>query len=154
MKEEFSLRVNGKTVSVLADKDTPVLYILRNQLQLNGPKFGCGLGQCGACAILWNDQSVPSCQLTMGSIAGKEITTLEGLIGDQGKLHVVQEAFIEEQAAQCGYCTNGFIMSAIALLQRNDHPSEQDIRRRINWNICRCGVHSRVIKAITRVANQ
>jgi len=148
-----SLKVNGATRSVPAEPDTPLLYVLRNDLELNGAKFGCGLAQCGACTVLVNGQAVRSCVTDIGSLANAEITTLEGL-GTLEKPHALQRAFIAEQAAQCGYCINGMIMSAKALLDRNPRPSESDVRQALASNLCRCGTHNRIVRAVLRAANE
>jgi nicotinate dehydrogenase subunit A len=148
----ITLNVNGKSRSVPAEPDTPLLYVLRNDLALNGAKFGCGLAQCGACTVLVDGKPVPSCVIEIGSIDGAQITTLEGL-GTVDKPHPLQRAFIEEQAAQCGYCINGMIMSAKALLDANPRPSEQDVRAGLAGNLCRCGTHNRIVAAVLRAAN-
>jgi nicotinate dehydrogenase subunit A len=148
----ISLKVNGATRSVPADPDTPLLYVLRNNLELNGAKFGCGLAQCGACTVLVDGKAVRSCVTDIGSLANAEITTLEGL-GTADKPHPLQQAFIGEQAAQCGYCINGMMMSAKALLDRNPRPSENDVRQALAANLCRCGTHNRIIRAVLRAAN-
>jgi nicotinate dehydrogenase subunit A len=149
----ISLKVNGATRSVPAEPDTPLLYVLRNDLELNGAKFGCGMAQCGACTVLIDGQAVRSCVTNIGSLANAEITTLEGL-GTIDKPHPLQRAFIEEQAAQCGYCINGMIMSAKALLDRNPKPSETDVRHALAANLCRCGTHNRIVRAVLRAANE
>ena len=148
----ISLKVNGVTRSVPADPDTPLLYVLRNDLELNGAKFGCGLAQCGACTVLVDGKAMRSCVTDIGSLANAEITTLEGL-GTADKPHPLQQAFIGEQAAQCGYCINGMMMSAKALLDRNPRPSENDVREALAANLCRCGTHNRIIRAVLRAAN-
>jgi nicotinate dehydrogenase subunit A len=148
----LTLNVNGDTYPVEVAPETPLLYVLRNHLQLNGPKFGCGLQQCGACMVLMDGESVPSCKLPVKVAARAKIVTLEGLVGPEGQLHKVQQAFVEEQAAQCGYCLNGMIMASVALLQQNPSPTAGEIREKLAINICRCGVHSRVIKAVKRAA--
>jgi nicotinate dehydrogenase subunit A len=147
------LNVNGIEHSVTAEADTPLLYILRNDLQLKGTRFGCGLGQCGACNVLIDGQNVQSCDTPLWAAAGKRITTIEG-IGTLERLHPLQQAFIDEQAAQCGYCANGIIMSAKALLDRNPHPSEGEIRAALDRNLCRCGTHTRIVRAIERAARR
>jgi nicotinate dehydrogenase subunit A len=147
----ISLKVNGATRSTPAEPDTPLLYVLRNDLELNGAKFGCGLAQCGACTVLIDGKAVRSCVTPVGSIGNGEVTTLEGL-GTPEKPHALQSAFIAEQAAQCGYCTNGMIMSAKELLDRNPRPSEQDVRTALTGNLCRCGTHTRIISAVLRAA--
>jgi nicotinate dehydrogenase subunit A len=133
------------------DATTPLLYVLRNDLSLNGPRFGCGLGQCGACTVLMNGTPVRSCVTPASAAVGNEVTTLEGL-GDAATSHSVQVAFIAEQAAQCGYCSNGMILSAAALLERNPNPSAQQIREALDGYLCRCGTHTRIIKAVQRAA--
>jgi nicotinate dehydrogenase subunit A len=148
-----SLKVNGAIRSVPAEPDTPLLYVLRNDLELNGAKFGCGLAQCGACTVLIDGKAVRSCVIDIGSLANAEITTLEGL-GSIDKPHPLQRAFIAEQAAQCGYCINGMIMTAKALLDRNPHPSEVEVRQSLAANLCRCGTHNRIIRAVLRAANE
>ncbi len=146
----FTLKVNGKTHSVDADADTPLLYVLRDNLALRGPRFGCGLGQCGACTVHVNGEAVRSCMVPVNTVKG-DVTTLEGL-GSVAKPHKVQQAFIAEQAAQCGYCANGMIMTAAALLAKNRNPSEADIRRALVRNLCRCGTHQRIVAAVKRAA--
>jgi nicotinate dehydrogenase subunit A len=148
----LTLRVNGQSRDVdLGDPETPLLYVLRDDLHLRGPKFGCGLGQCGACTVIVDGQAVRSCITAAASVKNQEITTLEGL-GSPEQPHKVQAAFIAEAAAQCGYCTNGMIMTATALLARNPRPSEQDIRNELAANLCRCGSHVRVLAAVQRAA--
>ncbi|MGK7391366.1 MAG: (2Fe-2S)-binding protein [Candidatus Cyclobacteriaceae bacterium M2_1C_046] len=149
---EITLNVNGKAYKIDADPQTPLLYILRNDLGLNGPKFGCGLEQCGACMVLMNGESNPSCRLPVSEAANYQITTLEGLSDVNGKLHKVQQAFVEEQAAQCGYCLNGLIIASVSLLNKNSSPDDSEIRENLARNICRCGVHDRVIKAVKRAS--
>ena len=149
----IDLKVNGATRSVPAEPDTPLLYVLRNDLELNGAKFGCGLAQCGACTVLIDGKAVRSCVTEIGSLANAEITTLEGL-GTIDKPHALQRAFIEEQAAQCGYCINGMIMSAKALLDAKPRPSETEVREALAGNLCRCGTHGRIIKAVLRASNE
>jgi nicotinate dehydrogenase subunit A len=147
----ISLKVNGTRRSVPAEPDTPLLYVLRNDLALNGAKFGCGLAQCGACTVLVDGRPVRSCITAVGSIGDSDVTTIEGL-GTIDKPHPLQQAFIDEQAAQCGYCINGMIMAAKDLLDRNPHPSEQDVREGLAANLCRCGTHGRIIRAVLRAA--
>jgi nicotinate dehydrogenase subunit A len=151
MTERISLRVNGSAHSVEVEPETPLLYILRNDLALNGPKFGCGLGQCGACTVIMDGRAVRSCSVAVSKAEGTEITTLEGL-GTLEKLHPVQKAFIEESAAQCGYCTNGMIMEATAFLGHNPNPSEAEIKDALARNLCRCGTHVEVVRAVKRAA--
>jgi len=147
-----TLRVNGRAETVQTDDpQMPLLYALRDSLGLHGPKFGCGLGQCGACTVIVDGQAIRSCQMSVTSVQNKAITTLEGL-GTPEHLSPVQAAFVAEQAAQCGYCTNGMIMSATALLQKTPRPSEAQVRDALAGNLCRCGTHVRVLKAVMRVA--
>jgi nicotinate dehydrogenase subunit A len=146
-----TLKVNGVSRSVPADADTPLLYVLRNDFELNGPKFGCGLAQCGACTVLVDGRATRSCVTPISTVGKSEITTLEGL-GSVDKLHPLQRAFIDEQAAQCGYCINGMIMSAKELLDRNPRPSEDDVRSALAANLCRCGTHNRIVRAVLRAA--
>jgi len=147
----ISIKVNGKSHSVPAEPDTPLLYVLRNDLGLNGPKFGCGLGQCGACTVLLNAEPARSCVTPVGDVGNEEVMTLEGL-GTIEKPHPLQKAFIDEQAAQCGYCANGMIMMAAELLKRQAQPSEQDVRAALANNLCRCGTHNRIVRAVLRTA--
>jgi nicotinate dehydrogenase subunit A len=146
------LRVNGKSVRIEADDpQMPLLYALRNQLGLTGPHFGCGLAQCGACTVHVAGTPVRSCSFTLAAAAGKDITTLEGL-GTPDKPHPLQQAFIDEQAVQCGYCINGMIMQAKALLDANKSPSDEDVKRALANNLCRCGTHLRIVRAVKRAA--
>jgi len=147
------LKVNGRVHDVDAPDESPLLYVLRNDLQLNGPKFGCGLAQCGACTVLVDGSPVRSCVTPTGSVSGQEITTLEGL-GTIERPSKLQQAFIDEQAAQCGYCMNGVIMASQALLSRNPKPSEQDVRHALDGHLCRCGVHNRVVRAVMRASRE
>ena len=147
----ITIEVNGRTHAVDAEGETPLLYILRNDLKLKGARFGCGLGVCGACTVVIDGKAVQSCDISLSAVAGKRVTTIEG-IGSIDKLHALQSAFIAEQAAQCGYCTSGIIMTAYALLQRNARPSEAEIRVALDGNLCRCGTHVRVLRAIRRAA--
>ena len=147
----ISLKVNGATRSVPAEPDAPLLYVLRNDLALNGAKFGCGLAQCGACTVLLDGQPVRSCVTPIGTIGQSEVTTIEGL-GTAEKPHPLQQAFIDEQAAQCGYCINGMIMTAKGLLDRNPHPSDADVRTGLALNLCRCGTHNRIVRAVLRAS--
>ena len=149
----ISLNVNGVSRSVTAEPDTPLLYVLRNDLELNGAKFGCGLAQCGACTVLADGRPIRSCVTQIGSLGNARITTIEGL-GTVDKPHPLQRAFISEQAAQCGYCTNGMVMSAKALLDANPRPSEQQVREGLDGNLCRCGTHNRIIAAVLRAATE
>jgi nicotinate dehydrogenase subunit A len=146
-----SLNVNGRTVSVAVDDpDTPLLYVLRNELGLHGPRFGCGLGQCGACTVHVGGAAVRSCVTPLSSVTDR-IVTLEGL-GTDAAPHPVQQAFIDEQAVQCGYCINGMIMQSAAFLARNPKPSEQEIKAELANNLCRCGTHLRIVRAVMRAA--
>ena len=147
----INLNVNGVPRSVTAEPDTPLLYVLRNDFGLNGAKYGCGLAQCGACTVLIDGRAVRSCVTPISALEKSEITTIEGL-GTIDKPHALQQAFIEEQAAQCGYCTNGMIMSAKELLDRTPKPSEPDVRAALAGNLCRCGTHNRIIRAVLRAA--
>jgi nicotinate dehydrogenase subunit A len=147
----IDLNVNGHTHTVDADPETPLLYVLRDDLQLNAAKFGCGLGQCGACTVLVDGAPALSCITPILLLAGRQITTLEGL-GTLAHPGPMQQAFIEEQAAQCGFCIPGMMMRAQALLQRNPHASESDIRTQLEPNLCRCGTHMRILRAVQRAA--
>ncbi len=148
-----SLRVNGKSRVVDTDPTTPLLYVLRNDLGLQGPKFGCGLGQCGACTVIMDGTAVRSCTVPVASVRNRAITTLEGL-GTVARPHPIQRAFIEEQAAQCGICMNGMIMTAKVLLDKNPSPSAREIKQALNGNLCRCASHLRVIRAVQRAARE
>jgi nicotinate dehydrogenase subunit A len=145
------LKVNGIEHEVPAGPDTPLLYVLRNDLALNGAKFGCGLEQCGACTVLVDGVPTRSCVHTISEVGDQEVVTIEGL-GTVEKPHPLQQAFIDEQAAQCGYCINGMIMTAKALLDRMPHPTEADVRATLAPNLCRCGTHNRIIRAVLRAA--
>jgi nicotinate dehydrogenase subunit A len=147
----ISLQVNGTVRALPIDPDTPLLYILRNDFALNGPKFGCGLGQCGACNVIIDGIARRSCVLPAGAAEGKHVITLEGL-GTLDKPHPIQQAFIDEQAAQCGYCLNGMIITTKALLDRNPDPVEDEVRQALAGNLCRCGAHVEVLRAIARAA--
>ena len=149
----ITIEVNGRAHAVDADGETPLLYILRNDLKLKGVRFGCGLGACGACNVVIDGKAVQSCDISLTAAAGKSITTIEG-IGSAEKMHALQSAFVAEQAAQCGYCTSGIIMTAYALLARNAHPSDAEIRAALDGNICRCGTHARILRAIKKAAAQ
>jgi nicotinate dehydrogenase subunit A len=149
-----AIRVNGRPAKVAADDATPVLYVLRNDLGLHGPKFGCGLGQCGACTIHVNGKPVRACVTPLSAIAATdEIVTLEGL-GSEAHPHPLQQAFIDEQAAQCGYCISGMIMQAAALLARSPRPDTAEIKTALNENLCRCGTHLRIIRAVKRASQR
>ena len=147
----YELNVNGRSYTVDAEPSTPLLYILRNDLGLNGPKFGCGLGQCGACTVIINGNAVRSCQELVRAATRSEITTLEGL-GSIDNPHPIQQAFIDEQAAQCGYCINGMIMTAKAFVDRTPGANEDQIRDALDRNLCRCGTHVRILRAVARYA--
>jgi len=147
----YSLRVNGRTQNVEAEPDTPLLYVLRNDLQLNGPKFGCGLAQCGTCSVHLDGEVVRSCAIPVSAVQGRAITTLEGLMVD-GKPGRVQQAFIDAQAVQCGYCTNGMVMAGAALLAKNRNPSDAQINEALDGNLCRCGTQQRICAAVKRAA--
>jgi nicotinate dehydrogenase subunit A len=153
MADPVTLSVNGTAHQVPAAPDTPLLYVLRNDLELNGAKFGCGLAQCGACTVLVDGEPIRSCITAVGDVAGREVTTIEGL-GTVEKPHPLQKAFIELQAAQCGYCINGMVMSAKALLDHTPHPTNAEIRTALAGNLCRCGTHSRILRAIDKAAKE
>jgi nicotinate dehydrogenase subunit A len=145
------LRVNGHAHTLAVPHDAPLLYVLRNDLGLNGPKYGCGLGECGACTVLVDGIEARSCVIPVGGVEGREITTLEGL-GTPDHPHPVQQAFIESQAAQCGYCLNGMIVSTVALLARCPQPTDQQVRAALAHNLCRCGAHLEILQAVRRAA--
>jgi aerobic-type carbon monoxide dehydrogenase small subunit (CoxS/CutS family) len=147
----FQLNVNGMNFSVTTDEKTPLLSVLRDTLHLTGAKAGCGEGQCGACTVLADGQAVHSCITPIMDIGTRPLVTIEGL-SKQGKLHPVQQAFLDHSAFQCGFCTTGMIMATVALLKRNPHPTAQDIRRELNGNVCRCGTYPRIIKAVKQAA--
>ena len=149
----FTLRVNGERRTVAVEPDTPLLYVLRNDFELNGPKFGCGLAQCGACSVLVDGKEVRSCVTPVSAAAQGRITTIEGL-GTLEKLHPLQRAFIEEQACQCGFCGSGMVMAAKALLDRNPSPTNQDVRQALNGHLCRCASHNRIVRAVQRAAKE
>ena len=149
----YDIHLNGKKQRVEAEPDSPLLYVLRDQVGLHGPKFGCGLGQCGACTVHIDGGAVRSCSFPVSALGARKVTTLEGL-GSTAKPSPLQQAFIDEQAAQCGYCINGMIMSAKALLDRNPRPSETDVRQALAANLCRCGTHNRIVRAVMRAANE
>lgn len=154
MKETITLNINGKNRVVEVDPVTPLLYVLRNELALNGPKYGCGLQQCGACMVLLDGKASPSCLLPVKEARHFSIKTLDGLAKEDGTLHPVQEAFIKEQAAQCGFCMNGMIISAVSLLDENPSPNEDQIREGMQRVLCRCGTQSRILKAVRRAAKK
>jgi len=147
----ITLQVNGVSRTVDAEPDTPLLYVLRDDLALRGPRFGCGLAQCGACTVIMDGNAIRSCVTPAAKAAGRKVTTLEGL-GSVEKPHAVQRAFIEEQAVQCGYCINGMIMTSKALLDKKANPSDREIRQALAGNLCRCGTHPRIIRAVKRAA--
>jgi nicotinate dehydrogenase subunit A len=149
MSDEIVLIVNGKSHTLQAEPETPLLYVLRNELGLTGPQFGCGEETCGACLVLIGDQAKPSCKLPVSQVGRTRITTLEGLM-EEGELHPVQRAFLEEQASQCGYCINGMIIRTAALLWKTPHPGDVQIRETLDGNLCRCGSHPRILRAVRR----
>ena len=149
----ISLKVNGATRSVDAAPDTPLLYVLRNDLELNGAKYGCAMTQCGTCTVLVNGAARRSCVTPVGSIEGNEVTTLEGL-GTLDKPHPLQQAFIDEQAVQCGYCINGMVMKAKELLDQKPQPTDADVRGALAGHLCRCGTHNRIVAAVVRAGKQ
>jgi aerobic-type carbon monoxide dehydrogenase small subunit (CoxS/CutS family) len=163
MAEQYEIRVNGTAETVTASPDKPLLYILMNDLDLKGPRFGCGLAQCGSCSVLVDDVETRSCVTPISAVAGKAVTTLEGVpawhaekagLAEPPEMHPLQEALIEEQAVQCGYCYNGMIVKAAELLADNPGPSDSEIRAHMNGHICRCGTHPRIMKAIRRASDQ
>jgi nicotinate dehydrogenase subunit A len=147
------LNVNGRTCDMSAEAETPLLYVLRNDLALNGPKYGCGLGECGTCTVLIDGLAARSCVLPISGCAGRAIVTLEGL-GSRERPDPVQQAFIDEQAAQCGYCLNGMIMTTKALLNINPHPTEPEAAEALRYNLCRCGAHVEIMRAVMRAAGR
>jgi len=149
----ISINVNDRTMQVDAEPGTPLLYVLRDYLQLNGAKFGCGLGQCGACTVLLDNQAVFSCLIPVAAVGTRRVRTLEGL-GTADKPAALQRAFIEEQAAQCGYCIPGMIMRAQALLDRNPQPTDEEIRTHMQAGLCRCGTHMRILRAVRRAVGK
>ena len=151
MPQKFTLNVNGKDQIVQVEPDSMLLYTLRDDLRLRGPKFGCGLAQCGACTVLMDGSAIRSCVTPVSSVGSGKIVTLEGL-GTAEHPHPLQQAFIAEQAAQCAYCINGMIMQAAAFLKDNPHPSRDDIKQALNDNLCRCGTHMRIVRAVERAA--
>ena len=148
----FALRVNGERRSVTVEPDTPLLYVLRNDLELNGAKFGCGLAQCGACSVLVDGKEVRSCVTPVSAVKGP-ITTIEGL-GSVEKLHPLQRAFIAEQACQCGFCGSGMVIAAKALLDGNSSPTNGEVRQALNGHLCRCASHNRIVRAVQRAARE
>jgi nicotinate dehydrogenase subunit A len=149
----ISLKVNGKTQVVDVDPETPLLYVLRNDFQLNGPKFGCGLAQCGACTVIMNGNAIRSCVTAVSAAQNHSVTTLEGL-GSTKKMHKIQQAFVDEQAVQCGYCINGMIMTSKTLLDKNPKPTDAQIKEALAGNLCRCGTHIRILRAVKRASGQ
>lgn len=153
MPQSITLNINGNDQTVAVEPDSMLLYALRDNLALHGPKFGCGLAECGACTVVMNGHAIRSCVTPVSAVGQAKIVTLEGL-GTVDNPHPLQKAFIEEQAAQCGYCINGMIMAAKALLDQNRHPNRDDIKQALDGNLCRCGTHMRIIRAIERAAAQ
>ncbi|WP_142848449.1 (2Fe-2S)-binding protein [Telmatospirillum sp. J64-1] len=151
---KITLNVDGRKRDVEAPPDAALLFVLRNDLGVNGPKFGCGLAQCGACTVLVDGQPARSCSLPVQSVEGAKIETPAGLRGEDGSPSPLQKAFLEEQAAQCGYCTSGMIMTATAFLRENDNPTDQEVRKAMDGNLCRCGSHNRIVRAILRAAKE
>jgi nicotinate dehydrogenase subunit A len=149
--QRIDLVVNGRAESLTVPRDAPLLNVLRNDLQLNAPKYGCGLGECGACSVLVDGVEARACVIPVGGVEGRHVTTLEGL-GNAGELHPVQRAFIECQAAQCGYCLNGMIIATVALLARQPRPSDEQVRAALAHNLCRCGAHLEILQAVQRAA--
>ena len=149
----ITLKVNAKNQIVDVDPETPLLYVLRDDLQLNGPKFGCGLGQCGACTVVITGNAIRSCQMAVKDVGNREVTTLEGL-GNVKKMHPIQKAFLDEQAVQCGYCINGMIMTTKALLDKTPKPTDGQIKEALAGNLCRCGTHVRILRAVKRASGQ
>ena len=152
MAAKITLRVNGKKRTVQVDPATPLLYVLRNQLELNGPKYGCGLEQCGSCMVLLDGKAVPSCRMPVETVKDQSVVTLEGLTRKNGELHPVARAFVQQQAAQCGYCLNGMVIAAVALLAEKRHPDDDAIRNGLQRVLCRCGTQARVIRAVNQAA--
>jgi nicotinate dehydrogenase subunit A len=150
---KLTLRVNGKNQTIDVEPDMPLLYALRNDLKLNGPKFGCGLAQCGACTVVMDGNAIRSCVTPVTAAQNKPVTTLEGL-GSTKKMHKIQQAFVDEQAVQCGYCINGMIMSTKALLDKNPKPTDRQIKEALAGNLCRCGTHIRILRAVKRASGQ
>jgi nicotinate dehydrogenase subunit A len=150
---KIPVRVNGRTQTVDVEPEMPLLYALRNDLQLNGPKFGCGLAQCGACTVIMDGNAIRSCVTPVSAAQNKAVTTLEGL-GNTKKMHKIQQAFVDEQAVQCGYCINGMVMSSKALLDKNPKPTDSQIKEALAGNLCRCGTHIRIMRAVKRASGQ
>ena len=152
MQQDLHVTVNGAARVISCEPDAPLLDVLRHELGLAGPRFGCGMGLCGACFVLMDGQARSSCDFPAWAAEGKEVTTVEGLAAG-GPLHAVQQAFIDEQAAQCGYCTAGMVVSAVALLRRNPSPDEDQVREALDGNLCRCGAHRRIVNAVLSAAS-
>lgn len=150
----LAIQVNGRLHQVAAEAETPLLYVLRNDLGLVGTRYGCGLAQCGSCTVIIDGKAVQSCDVPVASVAGKSVVTVESLGGGDGPQHPLQRAFIAEQAAQCGYCASGILMAAKALLDANPDPSDAEIRAALERNLCRCGTHGRILRAIKRAARE
>jgi len=150
---KITLRVNGKNQTIDAEPDMPLLYALRNDRQLNGPKFGCGMAQCGACTVVLDGNAIRSCVTPLSTVQNKSVITLEGL-GSTKKMHKIQQAFVDEQAVQCGYCINGMIMTTKALLDKNPKPTDSQIKEALAGNLCRCGTHIRILRAVKRASGQ
>lgn len=150
---EFTLNVNGAARKVDVDPDEPLLYVLRNDLALKGPRFGCGLGQCGACTVILAGRAARACVTPVAAVGDRPVTTLEGL-GSMAQPHPLQQAFVDAQAAQCGYCVNGMIMTAKAFLDRHPHPAEAEVKQALARNLCRCGTHPRIVAAVMRAAQE
>jgi nicotinate dehydrogenase subunit A len=150
---KITLRVNGKNQTIDAEPDMPLLYALRNDCQLNGPKFGCGMAQCGACTVVMDGNAIRSCVTPLSTVQNKSVITLEGL-GSTKKMHKIQQAFVDEQAVQCGYCINGMIMTTKALLDKNPKPTDSQIKEALAGNLCRCGTHIRILRAVKRASGQ
>jgi aerobic-type carbon monoxide dehydrogenase small subunit (CoxS/CutS family) len=153
MEENISFKLNGKKAAILVDPTETLLWVLRNQLELTGTKFGCGMGFCGSCTVLIDNEPVRSCTVSVGEVAGKDILTIEGL-AKNGKLHPVQKAFVDNDALQCGFCTSGMIMNATGLLIKNPSPTTQQIKEGMEDNLCRCGAHVRIIDAVHAAAKE
>ena len=149
----MEITVNGRSLTVAADGETPLLYVLRNDAGCKGVRYGCGVGQCGTCTVIIDGKAVQSCDVPVSAVAGKSITTVEG-IGSEEKPHPLQSAFVEEQAAQCGYCITGIIMSAKVLLDNNPNPTDAEVKKALDKNLCRCGTHQRIVRAIKRAAQE
>src|SRR5207249_8966147 len=154
VSERYLLTVTVASSEIEASAQTPLLYSLRNDLSLKGTRFGCGSGQCGACFVLIDGNPAPACDTPLWTAAGKRITTVEGLSKGGGELHPLQHAFLAEQAAQCGYCTSGILISAAALLAKNPRPTEREVREALDRNLCRCGSHNRMVRAVLRAAQE